>query len=493
MKAAPRDNLSGIFSAEEALRESELRNRTILQTVMEGFWLVDLQGRLKEVNDAYCKMSGYSEQELLAMNISELEASEGSEEIAAQIQAVIAQGKVQFERKHRRKDGSIFDVEISVQFQGELEGLIFAFLQDVTVSKQSLDSLRQSEEKYRSLVESTDNSIYLVGEDCEYLFMNLKHRERLGLSPSQVHGTTYGAYHSKQETDAFRERVKIIFETGRPLSYEYQSERDGNYFVRTLSPVMDHEKVKAVSVISKDVTDEKKAEDLIRNFSQQLLQAQERERQMISCELHDRIAQELSAVKIGFDTLFDGDPVISQEVRSKSKNLSNIIEIAINSVRDLSYELRPFGPDEIDIVNALKMYTEDFSESSEITTDFQSVGMQGLTLGSESKTHLYRLVQEGLNNIRKHAHASMASVKIVGALPNIILNIEDNGIGFDLKERERKLDDEKRLGLRSMRERVELLRGEMRIASRLGKGTKIFIKFPFKEKPGDAEKAYINR
>ena len=93
--------------AAEALRESEERHRTILQTAMDGFWLVDTQGRLLEVNEAYCRMSGYSEQELLAMRIPDLEAIETAEDTAAHIQKIMAQGEDRFESRHRRKDGSI--------------------------------------------------------------------------------------------------------------------------------------------------------------------------------------------------------------------------------------------------------------------------------------------------------------------------------------------------------------------------------------------------
>jgi len=230
--------------------------------------------------------------------------------------------------------------------------------------------------------------------------------------------------------------------------------------------------------VSKDVTYKKRAEKYINSFSQQLLLAQDRERRMISYELHDSIAQNLSVVKVSLDTLFDDYPEIPQALSKKNKILSNLIETTINSVRDLSYELRPSNLDEMDIVKALKTYTEDFYERSKIKIDFQSNGMKGLILNSESKIHIYRLVQEGLRNVRKHANASIVSVKIVGASPNIILNIEDNGVGFDIKERERKLDNEKRLGLRSMQERVNLLSGFMRIKSHLGYGTKIFIKIP---------------
>jgi signal transduction histidine kinase len=103
-----------------------------------------------------------------------------------------------------------------------------------------------------------------------------------------------------------------------------------------------------------------------------------------------------------------------------------------------------------------------------------------MTLGSLVEINVYRLVQEGLNNVRKHAQARRVKVTLVGVSPNIILRIEDDGKGFDVRARERSINGEKRLGLRSMKERVNLLQGQMTIDSHPGKGAKISIKFPYK-------------
>jgi len=117
--------------AEAMLRESDTLHRTILQTTVDGFWLVDTQGQLLEVNEAYSLMSGYSKQELLAMKISDLEAIETPEETYAHMQTVMVQDEKRFETRHRRKDGSTFEVEISVQYQPIKGGLVIAFLRDI--------------------------------------------------------------------------------------------------------------------------------------------------------------------------------------------------------------------------------------------------------------------------------------------------------------------------------------------------------------------------
>ncbi len=135
--------------AENALLESEERHRSILHTAMDGFWLVNLNGHLLKVNEAYCRMSGYTEQELLGMRIIDLESAETAAATAAHIQVIIAKGEDRFISKHCKKDGSMFDVEVSVQFKDVEGGRIIAFLQDITERKQAEESLRKSKERYR--------------------------------------------------------------------------------------------------------------------------------------------------------------------------------------------------------------------------------------------------------------------------------------------------------------------------------------------------------
>jgi PAS domain S-box-containing protein len=121
--------------AEAMLGASAQRHRTILQTAMDGFWLADTQGRLLEVNQTYCRMSGYSEQELLTKWIFDLEVPESAAEVAAHIQKIMAQGEDRFESRHRRKDGTLFDVEVSAKYQFAEGGQFVVFLHDITEHK----------------------------------------------------------------------------------------------------------------------------------------------------------------------------------------------------------------------------------------------------------------------------------------------------------------------------------------------------------------------
>ncbi len=130
---------------EETLIASEERLRTILQTAMDGFWLVDMHGRLLEVNETYCQMSGYNAQELLSMSISDLEAVETADDTAAHMRNVMAQGEHRFESRHRRKDGRIITVEVSVQYRSTEGGRLVAFLRDITERMKTEEALKRIE------------------------------------------------------------------------------------------------------------------------------------------------------------------------------------------------------------------------------------------------------------------------------------------------------------------------------------------------------------
>ncbi|MEI6315561.1 MAG: PAS domain S-box protein, partial [Syntrophus sp. (in: bacteria)] len=129
---------------EDALRNNEELYRTILQTAMDGFWITDIQGRLLGVNEAYCRKIGYSEQELLTMRVSDLEFTKTTGDIADRIQKIMEHGEDRFESQHCRKDGSIIDFEISVQYLPAGGGRVVGFLRDITVRKQAEEQLKSS-------------------------------------------------------------------------------------------------------------------------------------------------------------------------------------------------------------------------------------------------------------------------------------------------------------------------------------------------------------
>ena len=146
--------------AEEALAESEERYRTILQTTMDGFWMIDvLDGKVTDVNETYCQMSGYTRAELLKMHVSDLDAKKTLDEQAATLQSIITNGSGIFETRHHRKDGSVFDVELSVTYQNTNGGELICFCRDITERKRAEEALRQANKQLNLLSGITRHDI----------------------------------------------------------------------------------------------------------------------------------------------------------------------------------------------------------------------------------------------------------------------------------------------------------------------------------------------
>ncbi|MCK6488361.1 MAG: PAS domain S-box protein [Planctomycetes bacterium] len=144
----------------DELQESLAQHRQIIRTAMDGFCLLDGEGRLLEVNEAYARMSGYSPGELLALTLADLEAAETPAKIQEHLRRIRAQGADRFETRHRRKDGSVFDIEVSVQYRPEQGGRISAFLRDICERKQAVEALELERTLYKDLVAAMPAGVY---------------------------------------------------------------------------------------------------------------------------------------------------------------------------------------------------------------------------------------------------------------------------------------------------------------------------------------------
>ena len=321
-----------------------------------------------------------------------------------------------------------------------------------------------------------------------YIYSNPVVEQIIGYPRDEVLGKHFYDFFSPENREAIKTLGFKLMSNLTPVKpfENTMIRKDGKavFLETSMVPCLDkQEKLLGYRGISRNISDRKLAETRIHQLSQQLLRAQETERQMISCELHDRVAQDLSATKIGFDMLLKESPALDHTVKEKLMEISNRLQGAINTVRDLSYDLQPPALTEMGLVKALELYCEEFSKQFKGTIDFQSAGTALFKLDANIEIHIYRLLQEALNNIRKHACADQVTVRLIGAFPNMILRIEDNGKGFDIKARELELGAEKRMGLRSMKERTLLLDGRMTMQSRPRQGTKISITIPCQEQP----------
>lgn len=255
---------------------SEKRLRSILKTAIDGFCLADMDGRLLEVNDAYCRMTGYSEKELLSMHVDDLEAAEDVHQIVEHRKKLFEKGSDRFESKHRRKDGTIFDVEISVQFRFDEKGRFVAFVRDITERKKAEEFLQKSEEKLRAIFNASPMAIVLLDREGRILDSNEVHANRLEKKREEILDKCIWDLLPESVREHRKRQVQRVFDTGRPVQGEDQREQVWNEYY--IHPSMtDHNGcVQAVIVEAINITDRKQAElalreseQIFRNFSEQ--------------------------------------------------------------------------------------------------------------------------------------------------------------------------------------------------------------------------------
>lgn len=369
---------------------------------------------------------------------------------------------------------------------GDFFTLLPSVIEKVVRQRELKQSLYTSERRFQDLAESIFNWVWEIDVHGRYIYSNPVVEALLGYQTDEVIGKYFYDFFSNPDKQALKNKIYQIIENVEPMRLFDTTfiRKDGLEVIMVTNGIPFFDKkgnLLGYRGISQDISERKRTETHIRNLSQQLISAQETERQIISCELHDRVAQDLLVSKMECDMLLKHQPGLQSNVKEKLLEISNSLQGVISSIRDLSYDLRPPVLADMGIVEALKIYCEEFSKKNGVKIDFQSAGLHSFNLDSNTEIHLYRLVQEGLNNIRKHADATQVNIMLMGAFPNIILHIEDNGKGFDIKAQEFALGNEKRMGLQNMKQRVNLFQGQMTIQSRPMQGTKLLIKIPFRK------------
>jgi signal transduction histidine kinase/ligand-binding sensor domain-containing protein len=213
----------------------------------------------------------------------------------------------------------------------------------------------------------------------------------------------------------------------------------------------------------------KKKQAVQQEFSRRLIESQEAERKRVASELHDSIGQDLLVIK---NKLLLG---LQSEVEQKesSKDFREAVDHVSNSlkhVREISRNLRPLQLDQIGLTAALEAAIETAAESSHLGSEIEIENIDNL-LSKDEEINLFRIVQESLNNILKHAHATALNVKLVKTNKTVILEVSDNGQGMDGREGSKHSG----LGISSMNERARILGGELKFESNSGKGTKVIL------------------
>ena len=208
-------------------------------------------------------------------------------------------------------------------------------------------------------------------------------------------------------------------------------------------------------------------------ISQKLVKTQENERRYIARELHDETGQLLTSIIIGLEML-ERQANHPDQIIAGIAELNRLVKKVMEDLHRLAVDLRPASLDHLGLVAAIRQQLETLSEKHQLVFNFQTIGLTEQRLSVELETTLYRITQESLTNVIRHARASRVDVSLERLKDSLILSIEDNGVGFDISNEV----GSKKLGLFGMRERAELINGRFSIESSAGAGTTILVEVP---------------
>jgi len=357
---------------------------------------------------------------------------------------------------------------------------------DITEQRLAEEALRESEARYRALVENQVEAVCRWLPDTTLTYVNEAFCRLLGKSRDELLGKPFLHFISAANIRDFIGHVRSLINHPRPAYYEHEvfSGEKGPVWMRWSDcPIFDGRgNLQEFQLVGMDITDRKVAElalfsqrEQLRKLATELAMTEERERQNIATELHDTVGQQLAAAKMKLDAL-----AVNPDYRTKGGELEqayNLILKAISCIRSLTFEISPPILYVVGFDAAVQSLCEKFEEETGIIVDFVEEG-EVRSIGKSLRGTLYRMVRELLHNIAKHAGAEHVSVSLNSFGGAVEICVEDDGSGFDADQILLQVNKYNCIGLFSIKQRIEYLGGSMTISSRPGAGSRITIRVP---------------
>jgi two-component system CheB/CheR fusion protein len=387
-----------------------------------------------------------------------------------------------------------------------IEGIALTFV-DITSRRQAEDGVRRSEERLRLLIDrAVDYAILTMTTDGTIDSWNSGAERTFGYLAAEVVGQPFDILFTPEDraTGVPGEQQSVARAKGRADDERWYLRKDGSRFYASgltialgdaqgfakitrdlTSPRRSEQALEEARAnledqvrqrivdLTAELSDRAEAQDRTTILLRKVVTAQENERARIARDLHDQFGQQLTALRLALER---------HRSRCATPDAQGDMDRALTAASELdtavdflAWELRPAALDDLGLAAALPRYTDEWSAHYGIAVRFEAAGYRGGMLSAEAEIAFYRIAQEALNNVLKHAHAARVDILLEARDSSVVMVIEDDGIGFDQGDRDL-LDNG--IGLAGMRERAALIGGALDIESAPGKGTTLFVRAP---------------
>jgi PAS domain S-box-containing protein len=492
-------DISARVQAEKELKEREERFRATFEQAAVGIAHTALDGTWLQVNQRLCDIVGYTREELLQKMLQDLTYPDDLA-IDLELASRLLAGEIAtyaVEKRYLKKDSSLIWIILTVSLVRKMSGepsYFIAVVEDISERKRAEENLRRSEAYLAEGQRLSHTCSVICNVVTGEVFWSQETYRIYGfdpMGPKPSSNTFFQIVHPEERRfveQSFerivRDRsdyvldfriirpdgtIRSIHSVGHPLF------NDAGDLTELIGTVM-------------DVTERKQAEQARQQLLEQLVTAQEQERVRISRELHDSLGQSLTALHFGLKVVQEraNCPPDMAEAIEKLRELALSID---DDLDRLTFELRPPALDDLGLEEALRLLVKKWTATSGIAVDLHTRSLGQQRLPATLETTLYRVVQEALTNIFKHAQATQVSLMVECRGGEVRAIIEDDGQGFDRTAMEERSGDEHRLGLKGMEERAALVNGRLHIETALGAGTTIYVHIPLPTRMNKGEVA----
>jgi two-component system sensor histidine kinase DegS len=480
----------------QRLAISERNYRQLFENASDAIWVHDLEGDITTANEAAGKLVGYSPEELKRMNVRKF-LTEESLNLTSQIrQKLLAREPVEqpYEQRMIRKDGTEVILLLSTNLVTE-NGKPTGFqhiARDITEKK-------RAEEMLTKIINGSPIPTFAINKQHKVTHWNTALESLSGMKKDEVVMTDrqWVAFYAEKRPvmadlivdGASADEIEVHYRDKGRKSYlidgAYEAEdffpalgEDGRWLHFTASPIKDSqgEIIGAIETL-RDVTEQRRMQDSLRYYLSQITKVQEEERKRIARDLHDDTSQALYALSRQVDNFTRDNAALTPDQATFLKELRQQLNNTLEGIHRFTQELRPPMLDDLGLSAALRWQVSDLEKRSGIEAELTVSGVER-RCSAEVELMIFRIVQEALRNVEKHAQASKVEVAVEFGKGKTKVSIGDNGKGFDLSGSLADLPRAGKLGLAGMEERVRLLNGTMKIESEPGKGTRVMIEVP---------------